>query len=398
LKILMLFNYKSLLVCRKPVSDSQLFQMLPKNGGKAAGKSSENTLKPITLICCGCVESAMKAACLFGEGDLRLIEKDVPKISEDEVLIKVGACGVCGTDLHFYKGEWKVNPPIVLGHEFSGTVIQTGSRVNTVRTGDRVVAEPNILCGKCKYCRMSERNFFCENIQAIGVTVDGAFAEYVKAPERNVYRVPSGMTLEEAALIEPLACVIRGLDNVKIPVASNVAIVGAGPIGLLMIQMVKHYGAASIIALDLVEERLRLAEELGATRVVNIGKEDPEKAVLEATEGVGADVSIECVGSSSAVEEAFRLTRRGGRLLIFGVAPENDVWHVKPFEIYDKEISIFASYRSPYTFQRAVNIASSGRLKLKPLITHIHGLDEIVEVFNGLASRRKRAIKVLIKP
>ncbi|MEM2929714.1 MAG: zinc-dependent alcohol dehydrogenase family protein [Thermoproteota archaeon] len=340
----------------------------------------------------------MKAASLFGVGDLRVIEKDVPKIFEDEVLIEVGACGICGTDLHFFKGEWKVRPPLVPGHEFSGTVVQTGSQVTTVRSGDRVVAEPNILCGKCKYCRMSEKNFFCENLEAIGVTIDGAFAEYVKAPERNVYRIPSQITLEEAALIEPLACIIRGLDNVKIPAASSVAIIGTGPIGLLMVQMVKNYGAAKIIALDVVEERLKLAEDLGATRVVNIGEEDPEKAVLEATNGIGADVSIECVGSSSAIDEAFKLTKRGGRLLIFGVAPEHDVWQVKPFEIYDKEISIFASYRSPYTFQRAVNIASSGRLKLKPLISHIHRLDEIVEVFNGLASRRKQAIKVLIKP
>lgn len=340
----------------------------------------------------------MKAASLFGVGDLRIVEKNVPEISEDEVLIQVGACGICGTDIHFFKGEWKVNTPLVLGHEFSGIVVQTGSRVTTVRSGDRVVAEPNIVCGKCKYCRMSERNFFCENLQAIGVTVDGAFAEYVKAPERNVYRIPSWITLEEAALIEPLACIIRGLDNVKIPVASSVAVVGTGPIGLLMIQMVKHYGAAKIIALDVVEERLRLAEELGATRVINPGKEDPEKAVFEETGGIGADVSIECVGSSSAIDEAFKIARRGGRLLIFGVAPEHDVWQVKPFEIYDKELSIFASYRSPYAFQRAVNIASSGRLKLKPIISHIHRLDETAEVFNGLANRRKQAIKVLIKP
>lgn len=340
----------------------------------------------------------MKAACLFGVGDLRVIEKDAPKIFEDEVLIEVAACGICGTDLHFYKGEWKVNPPLVLGHEFSGTVVQTGSQVTTIRTGDRVVAEPNILCGKCKYCRMSERNFFCENLQAIGVTVDGAFAEYVKVPERNVYKIPGWIPLEEAALIEPLACIIRGLDNVKIPVGSSVAVVGTGPIGLLMIQMVKNYGAAKIIALDVVEERLKLAEELGATSIVDIGKEDPEKAVLEATDGIGVDVSIECVGSSSAVDEAFKLTRRGGRLLIFGVAPEQDVWQVKPFEIYDKEVSIFASYRSPYTFQRAVEVASSGRLKLSPIVSHVHKLDEIVEVFNGLASKKKRAIKVLIKP
>jgi 2-desacetyl-2-hydroxyethyl bacteriochlorophyllide A dehydrogenase len=340
----------------------------------------------------------MKAASLFGVGDLRVVEKDIPKIAADGVLIEVGACGICGTDLHFFKGEWKVDTPIVLGHEFSGTVVQTGSQVTTIRTGDHVVVEPNILCGKCRYCRMSERNFFCENLQAIGVTIDGAFAEYVKAPERNVYKIPDSISLEEAALIEPLACIIRGLDNVRIPMGSSIAVVGTGPIGLLMIQMVKHYGASKIIALDIVEERLKIAEELGATSIVNPEREDPWRTVRDITGGIGVDVSIECVGSSSAIDEAFKLARRGGRLLIFGVAPEQDVWQVKPFEIYDKEISIFSSYRSPYTFQRAVEIASSGRLKLKPLVSHVHRLDEIVEVFNGLASRKKRAIKVLIKP
>lgn len=340
----------------------------------------------------------MRAASLFGVGDLRIIDKDIPKISENEVLIRVGACGICGTDLHFFKGEWKIKTPLVLGHEFSGTVVQTGSKVNGLKVGDHVVAEPNILCGKCRYCRMSERNFFCENIQTIGVTIDGAFAEYVKAPEQNVYKIPDAMPLEQAALIEPLACIIRGVDNIGVNVGSSVAVVGAGPIGLLMMQVVKHYGASKILVLDIVEDRLKLAQELGATLIVNPMQQDPQKVVLEATDSLGADVSIECVGSSSAIEAAFRLVRRGGRLLIFGVAPEQDVWHVKPFELYDKEASIFASYRSPHTFQRAVELASSGSLKLKPIISHIHSLEEAPEVFKELAEKRKKAIKVIIKP
>lgn len=340
----------------------------------------------------------MRAASLFGIGDLRVIDKEVPKISEYEVLIKVGACGICGTDLHFFKGEWKVNTPLVLGHEFSGTVVQVGSKVDGIKVGDHVVAEPNVLCGKCKYCRMSEKNFFCENIQAIGVTVDGAFAEYVKAPERNVYRIPEDMSFEEAALIEPLACIIRGIDRVGISVGSNVAIVGTGPIGLLMIQVVKHYGASKVFALDIVEDRLRLAQELGATHVINSKQKDPEKTILEMTGNLGVDTSIECVGSSPAIDVALRLVRRGGKLLIFGVAPEQDVWQVKPFELYDKEISIFASYRSPYTFQRAVRLASSGSLKLKPIVSHIHGLEEAPGVFKDLAEKRKESIKVIIKP
>lgn len=340
----------------------------------------------------------MKAVSLFGVGDLRIIDKDVPEINENEVLIRVGACGICGTDLHFFKGEWRVKTPIVLGHEFSGIVAKVGSKVDGIRVGDHVVAEPNIPCGKCRYCRMSERSFLCENIQAIGVTIDGAFAEYVKAPAQNVYRIPYEMPLEEAALIEPLACIIRGIDNVGIPVGSSVSIVGTGPIGLLMIQVVKHYGASKIFAIDIVEDRLKLAHELGATLIINSMQQDLEKAIREATDGLGADVSIECVGSSSTIEAAFRLVRRGGRLLIFGVAPEQDVWHVKPFELYDKEVSIFTSYRSPYTFQRAVELASSGSLRFRSIISHTHTLEEAPEVFKDLAGKRKEAVKIVIKP
>lgn len=340
----------------------------------------------------------MKALALFGVGDIRVIEKEIPEIEDKEVLIKVGACGICGTDIHFFKGEWKVKTPLVLGHEFSGVVEKIGSKVTNVKVGDRVVAEPNIPCGECKYCRMSERNFYCENLQATGVTIDGAFAEYVKVPVQNVYKIPESLSLEEAALIEPLACIVRGLDNIGIKVGSSIAIVGAGPIGLLMLQIVNYYGASKTFIVDMVEERLNLAKELGASYAINFKDQDPRSFINRRTEGVGVDVSIECVGSSSAIETAFKLVRRGGKLLIFGVAPEHDVWQVKPFELYDKEVSIFTSYRSPYTFQRAVEIASSEKINFKRIISHVYSLNEAPKAFSDLASRKKGMVKVLIKP
>lgn len=340
----------------------------------------------------------MKAVALFGVGDIRTIDKEVPAIGDHDVLIRVGACGVCGTDIHFFKGEWEVRTPLVLGHEFSGTIAKVGAKVTNVKTGDRVVAEPNIVCGKCKYCRMSERNFFCENLEATGVTIDGAFAEYVKVPEQNVYTIPGNLSLEEAALVEPLACIVRGFDNLKIALGSSVAIVGAGPIGLLMTQVVKHYGASKVFAIDPVEERLQLAKDLGADIVVNPNNQNPKDIIGEKTEGLGTDISIECVGSSSAIEAALAVLRKAGKLLIFGVAPEHDIWHVKPFDLYNKEVSIFTSYRSPYTFQRAVELASSGSLQLKPIISHVHDLDQAPEVFNNLVMKKKGIIKTLLKP
>lgn len=330
--------------------------------------------------------------------DLRVEDVPLPKIQSNDVLVRVTACGICGTDIHFYRGEWKVRLPLIPGHEFSGIVEKVGSNVKMINPGDHVVAEPNITCGECIYCRMSERNFFCVNLRAIGVDRDGAFAEYVSVPAKNVYIIPNDFPLEEAALIEPLACCIRGLDNVGIKVGDKVAVIGTGPIGLLMIQLVKMWGAVKVYAMDLLEERLKIAKKLGADVIINPTKEDPIEVIMEDTDNLGVDISIEAVGSVRAINTAFRVVRRGGRLLIFGVAPQNAIWRVRPFELYDKELLIVASYRSPYTFQRAVKIAISRRINLSEIITHTLPLDKIVEAFNMLDRKARGVIKVIIKP
>jgi len=340
----------------------------------------------------------MQAAVLHGVRDLRLEDVPTPKLSANEVLIKINATGICGTDLHIYKGEWKTNTPIILGHEFSGVIAETGHNVENLKVGDPVVAEPNILCGFCYFCRMSDRNYFCENLEATGVTIDGAFAEYLKIKAANVYKIPEGFNLEEAALIEPLACCVRGIDQAKIRAGDIVVIVGAGPIGLMLLQLVRQAGASMIIQTDMEDTRLKLASELGADYTINIRREDPVKAVKGLTNGYGVDVAIEAVGSPKAITQAMKATRRGGRLSIFGVSPQDAVWEVKPFDLYDKELTITTSYRSPFTFQRAVRIASSGRVKLKPLISHIFKLEEIHRAFEVAEKRLEGAIKVLVKP
>ena len=342
--------------------------------------------------------ASVRAAILYGVRDIRVGEVPKPSPGPGEVLVRVRACGICGTDVHFYKGEWRVKLPLIPGHEFSGVVEEVGEGVDVVGEGDHVVAEPNITCGECYYCRMSERNFFCTKLRALGVDVNGAYAEYVCVPARNVYRVPDDLPFEEAAMVEPTACCIRGLDNVGVKVGDRVAVVGTGPIGLLMIQLVKMWGATKVYAMDLLDERLRVAEKLGADVTVNPLSEDPREVVMRDTGGVGVDVSIEAVGSVKAIETAFSLVRRGGRLLIFGVAPQDAVWQVRPFELYDKELTIVASYRSPYTFERAVEVASSRRLRLRPIISHIISLDEVPAMFRRIDRKEPGILKVIIKP
>lgn len=340
----------------------------------------------------------VKAAVLRGIKDIHLEEVSMPKILRNELLIKVAAAGICGTDIHFYRGEWEVKKPLIPGHEFSGTIAKVGGGVEGFDEGDRVVAEPNMVCGRCYFCQMSERNFFCENLLAVGVDVNGAFAEYVKIKSENVYKFPDTLSFEEAALIEPLACCIRGLDNAGIKVGDSVAIVGAGPIGLLLLQLAKMAGASKVIQTDLDNERLELAKELGADHTVNVHEEDPTIAVKDLTGGYGVDVAIEAVGSPESLTQAFALTRRGGRLNIFGVSPQNAVWNVKPFDLYSKELTITASYRSPFTFQRAIEIASSIELRLKPLISHIFPLHEVARAFGILDRKLEKAVKVVIRP
>jgi len=340
----------------------------------------------------------MRAAVFYGVGDIR-VRSDVkePEILKDEVLINVKAAGICGTDLHIYRGEWEVPTPIILGHEFSGVVADVEGEIEGLGLGDHVVAEPNITCGRCWYCRMSERNYFCENLKATGVTVDGAFADYVKVPVRNVYKIPDELPFDEAALIEPLACCIRGIDRAGIRVGDRVAIVGAGPIGLILLQLARSAGASMVIQTDLRDERLEMAESLGADYTININREDPVEAVKELTGGYGVDVAIEAVGKPEAITQAMRLLRRGGRLNIFGVSPQDAVWSVKPFELYEMEMTITTSYRSPFTFQRAVEMASSGKLRLGKLITHRFRLEEIVEAFRVAGGAVGGAVKVVIE-
>jgi len=340
----------------------------------------------------------MKAAVLYGVRDLRLEDVPKPEISDNEVLIRVNASGICGTDIHIYRGEWKTNTPIILGHEFSGVIADVGREVKGLNIGDPVVAEPNIPCGSCYFCRMSERNYFCENLEATGVTVNGAFAEYVKIVASNVYRLPKRYNLDEAALIEPLACCVRGIDQAEIKAGDTVAIIGAGPVGLILLQLALQSGASMVIQTDMEDSRLSLAKELGADHTINVTKEDPIESIKELTDGYGVDVAIEAVGKPEAITQAMRATRRGGKLVIFGVSPEDAVWKVRPFELYDKELTIKTSYRSPYTFQRAVKIAVSGRVRLKPLISHVFKLDDIHRAFEVAEKRLEGAVKVLVKP
>lgn len=340
----------------------------------------------------------MKAAVLHAIGDIRLEEVPTPQIGNSEVLLKVKACGVCGTDVHFLHGEWTVNMPLIPGHEFSGEIAEIGKDIQTISIGDRASIDPNVVCGVCKNCRRTQRSHLCSNIKAIGVDVNGAFAEYVKAPEEVVYHLPDNVDFETGAMSEPVGCAIRGFDKTRTTLGDTVVIIGAGPMGLILLQMALLQGAAKVLTLEPIEGRRKIAEKLGAHRTINPIEEDASKVIAEETEGNGPEVVFEAVGSAKTIELALDLAGRGSRVNLFGVAPETDIVKIKPFMLYDKELEISASYRDPFTFDRAIQLLANDRIDVKSLITHDFPLSRINDAFQTFMTKKEEAIKLMIQP
>ena len=301
----------------------------------------------------------MKAAVYYNHKDIRMEELEKPEIGSDEVLIRVKTCGICGSDLHLLEGKWTVEDErVIMGHEFSGVVEETGDDVGDLEIGARVVADPNITCGSCYYCRLDTKNYYCTNRKVIGWAgwLNGGFSEFVKAPRKVVYLLPDTVSFEEAAMVEPIACGLRGVDNTGIKSGDMVVILGAGSMGLLLLQLVLMAGASRVLVTDVQEIRLKRAAEIGADLTVNSGKKDVERAVLDATDGIGADVVIEAAGTTETASQALRLIRRGVKVCLFGVVPPEESINIKPFDLYYKEAVLVSSFCNPFTFQRAIDL------------------------------------------
>jgi len=339
----------------------------------------------------------MKALRLHDAKVLRVDDVDEPKISDDEVLIRVRYAGICGTDLHAYKGALRdrVKYPAILGHEFSGVVARVGSKVTWVSEGDEVVANPVVPCGRCVAC-INGRPNVCVNFKILGVDIPGVFAEYVKVPGRNVHRIPKGISLRTAALVEPYTVAVHSCRRANIEAGDVVVIIGQGPIGLCTLQVAKHYGAYKVITLEVLESRLKLSKELGADAVINPAKTDPVKEVRELTEGLGADKVIETSGNPAALNQAIEMLKPAGRVVVVGLSFEES--RIRTTPIVYKEAEIVGSRVYVGEFPRTLNLLSAGYLNPEPLITHEMSLEEGPKAFHILEERREEAIKVLLKP
>lgn len=339
----------------------------------------------------------MKAAVFHGHGELRVDEVAVPRPKPDEVLIKVSDCGVCGTDVHIVGGGFPVpHVPLVLGHEFAGEVAEVGAEVEHVGPGDKATADINISCGRCYFCRHNAK-MFCPHLRQLGVHTNGAMAEYVVAPAANVYLLPNSLSLEHASYVEPLACVIHGQDRAGIRFGETVTIIGAGSMGLAHAALSRLRGAARVIVSEPNGARRLAAERLGADLIIDPASEDAVERVLEATDGRGADVVVEAVGSIRTYEYALRMVRPAGRLLAFGAAPAEAEIALRPFEIFAKELTIMGSYAGTYeTWSEAIDLLANGRFDPGIIIDTVRPLEEAAEMIKSL-EEDKSVVKVLLK-
>lgn len=339
----------------------------------------------------------MKSAVFYKEKDLRIEEAVKPSPKQGELLIKVMACGVCGTDVHIFNGDEgaaATPPKTILGHEFSGIVEAVGEGVKGFSVGDRVCVDPNKLCNECYYCK-NGMGHFCEDIIGIGTTIDGGFAEYCVIPQSQAYKISDETTYEAAAMTEPVACCVHGIDMCNISCGDSVVIIGGGMIGMIMLQLAKLSGAGKLIMLEPVKEKREIAERLGADICIDPTTEDAAKALKN--NGVErAAVVIECVGNVKTMEEALRLAGKNSTVMLFGLTAPDDVMKIKPFDIFKKEITLKASFISPYTQKRALELIDSKKIDVSSIVYDVLPLEKLPEVLDSAELRAKG--KYIINP
>src|SRR3990172_203065 len=318
------------------------------------------------------------------EPGIDIIERPEPKIQkDDEVLLEVAACGVCGTDLHFY--EWagnftsEITLPRILGHEVAGTVVAVGRGVTEFRPGDRVVTETCGGCGRCYYCRLGRFNHCLHQVR-IGQKADGGMCRYIVIPEVSLYRTPEDIAMDEAAVVEVVGVALRCLERVNLKPGDDVAVIGPGPVGLCAAMLADRAGAHRVIVLGLAEDEMRLAmaRRLGCDVVVS-NRPDTVAAVRELTDGWGVDLVLDASGGPGTINLAVDLVKPGSQIGVIGLAPE------APFDLTKalvKEVTIYTSFRRlPSTWQRAINLVATRKVDVRPLITHRYPVAKAEEAF-----------------
>ncbi|WP_030668545.1 zinc-dependent alcohol dehydrogenase family protein [Streptomyces cellulosae] len=328
----------------------------------------------------------MRAAVIEAPGKVTVTTVPDPTPGPREVVVDVAACGLCGTDLHILQGEFAPTLPVVPGHEFAGEVVGLGSEVTELALGDRVAVDPSLYCNECRYCRAG-RNNLCDRWRAIGVTVAGGAAEYAVAPVANCVRLPDHVGVQDAALIEPLSCAVRGYDVLNSRLGSHVLIYGSGTMGLMMLELAKRTGAASVDVVDVNAERLATAEKLGCSQ-----------AALSADalgRPSGWDVVVDATGNAAAIQGGLDRVAKAGTFLQFGVSDYATTATISPYRIYNQEITVTGSMAVLHSYERAAELFATGVLDPQVFISHRLPLTQYPQALDQFAADQGRKIVVL---
>ena len=343
----------------------------------------------------------MKALLLTEYSKLEMAELPVPEPAAHEVLIRVEACGICGSDVHGYDGSsGRRIPPIVMGHEAAGTIEKVGSAVSSYKKGDRVTFDSTIYCGECEYCKKGLMNL-CGNREVLGVSTPefrraGAFADFVVVPALVLYALPPTVSFAEAAMVEPLSVAVHAVAVSDIAKGSTALVVGAGMIGLLVMQSLKVAGCSQIIVSDIDDTRLKLARDLGATATINAKTSDAVAEVKKLTNGAGVDTALEAVGSTPTIKAAIESVKRGGTVTLIGnISPTAEI----PLQaVVSRQIRLQGSAASAGEYPEAIDLIARGAVTVKPLITAVAPLEDGAQWFTRLHNREANLMKIVLNP
>ncbi len=328
----------------------------------------------------------MKAALIESVGSVTVTTVPDPSPGPREVVVKVAACGLCGTDLHIREGEFAPRLPVVPGHEFAGEVVATGSEVTTLAEGDRVAVDPSLYCHECRYCRNGHANL-CDRWAAIGVSVAGGAAEFAVAPEANCVKLPDHVDPQDAALIEPLSCAIRGYDVIRSTLGARVLIYGSGTMGLMMLELAKRTGASGVDIVDINPERLATAQKLGCSRAA-AGPDEFDRPE-------GWEFVIDATGNAAAIQDGLGRVAKAGTFLQFGVADYATRATIEPYKIYNQEITITGSMAVLHSYERAADLFATGVLDPQVFISDRLPLDDYPQALDRFAAGLGRKIVVV---
>lgn len=342
----------------------------------------------------------MKALLLSKYRQLELAETADPKIADDEVLIRVEACGICGSDVHGYDGSsGRRIPPIVMGHEAAGTIVDIGPGVQGLQKGDRITLDSTVYCGQCPNCLRGQMNL-CDQRQVLGVSCGeyrraGAFAEYVAAPARIVHKLPDSISFPEASMLEAVAVAMHAVSLAETPPDSTALVIGAGTIGLLILQALRAEGCSRVFITDVDNTRLNLAKELGATETIPADA-DTLARISALTGGTGVDVALEAVGRTETIKSAIQAVRKGGTVVLVGnISPEVTI----PLQaVVSRQIRLQGSCASSGEYPRAIELMAKGAINVKPLISAIAPLEDGPRWFERLYSHEPNLMKVVLAP